>query len=129
MRFEEQVTILCDEALAADNTKEVRRILAELRLVLHQHIKDLRSGLLAAYMTSVIRPDVRLEFLEHAARLSKPLSAEHPSSNPDRQAATTRTWQQVVHEIACEKDHARTQQLGLELRRLLQGHADSSPGG
>jgi hypothetical protein len=54
MRFEEQVMTLCEDALAADDAAEVRAILAELRLILHQRIEQLRGRLYVAYPTSMV---------------------------------------------------------------------------
>jgi hypothetical protein len=54
MRFEERVTVLCAQALAANDEIEVRKIFTELRHVLHQHIEQLRGGLLVAYTESTI---------------------------------------------------------------------------
>jgi hypothetical protein len=57
MRFEEQVMALCGEALAADDAAEVRAILAELRLILHQRIEHLRGRLHVAYPTLMVTPE------------------------------------------------------------------------
>jgi hypothetical protein len=54
MRFEEQVMGLCNQALEADDEREVRRVLMELRFVLHQRIETLRDGLAVAYTASTI---------------------------------------------------------------------------
>jgi hypothetical protein len=56
MRFEDRVMVLCGEALAADDAAEVRAILTELRLILHQRIEQLRGKLRVAYSTSMIVP-------------------------------------------------------------------------
>jgi len=121
MRFEERVTVLCAQALATDDDVEVRKILSELRLVLHQRIEQLRNGLLVAYTTSMIRSE-SFQNARQQPRIMPPIGA--PMS-PDAGEATPRTWQQVVHEISCEKDLGRAVQLSQELSRLLQHHAES----
>lgn len=120
MRFEELVTILCAQALAADNDSEVRKILAELRVVLHQHVDQLRKELLVAYRRSLIRSES-----QNAAQQPGTVQPEGPPRSQDAEVATPRTWQQVVHEIAREKDHGRALQLSQELSRVLQRHAES----
>lgn len=122
MRFEEQVTTLCAQALAANDGAEVRDILAELRLILHEHIEKLRSGLLAAYSTSIIRPGA-LEDARQLVRVESvsPAKAQHAGEIPHR------TWQQVIHEIARERDYGKVLQLSLELNRFLK-HRDRTFG-
>lgn len=106
MKLEERITILCAQALAADDEAEVQPILAELRLVLH-HIEQLRSGLLTAFTGSMFR--------------AKSLSDEKQQPEcPDARLMPSMTWRQVVHEIAAEEDHERAVQLSKELNRLLQ---------
>lgn len=105
MKFEDQVTNLCAEALAAHDEKEVRQLLAELRQVVHQRIEHLRSYLQASY-----RAAARVQTLP----------------------APQRTWQSVVHEITHERDPKRVLQLTHELNALLQnpngptGHREKS---
>jgi hypothetical protein len=112
MRFERRVTALCAQALAADNDNDVRAILAELRMLLHQHIEQLRNGLLAY-------PDIA----------TKPAEARQPETvAPTHLIPPTprlRTWQQVVHELTCEKDQDKALQLSQELAYLLQRRAAS----
>jgi hypothetical protein len=113
MRFEGKATILCAQALAADNDKDAHRILAELRFVLHQHIEQLRSGLMIAYWNRILPAagdDANEPETFDAIEMPSPMG---PS----------RTWQQLVHELACEKDHARALQLSHELAYLLQRRA------
>lgn len=119
MRFEEQVTVLCAEALVASDDADARKILAELRLVLHQHIEQLRSGLLVAYK-SMIRP----EAFQHARQ--KPGLVSPISTPVSHEGETIRgTWQRLVHEIASEEDYGRALQLSQELSSLLQRQAES----
>jgi hypothetical protein len=121
MRFEERVTVLCAQALGTDDDVEVGKILAELRLVLHQRIEQLRNGLLVAYAGPMIRPE-SLQSARQQPRIMPPIVA--PMS-PGAAEATPRTWQQVVHEISCEKDLGRAVQLSQELSGLLQRQAES----
>jgi uncharacterized membrane protein YccC len=100
MKFEDQITTLCAQALAAHEEKEVRQILAELRHVVHQRIEHLRSYLQASY-----RAAARVQTLP----------------------APRRTWQNVVHEITHEPDPKRVLQLTRELNTLLQS-ANDVPG-
>ena len=118
MKFEERVTVLCAQALAADDDAQVRKILAELRLVLRQRIEQLRSGLLAAYTSSLIRP----ESVGHEPGIAPPIGA--PMS-PEAADAKNKTWQRIVHAIACETEHGRALQLSQELSGFLQRHAES----
>lgn len=120
MRFEERVTVLCAQALAADDDAQVRKLLAELRLVLHQHIEQLRSSLLVAYATKPMRSAAddlpqRLG-ITGGGRLTKAQPADLESP---------KTWQQVVREIAGETNHGKALQLSMELTRLLQRHSES----
>ena len=121
MRFEKRVMVLCAEALVADDDGDVRKLLAELRLVLHQHIEQLRTGLLASYSASITSPV--------PAKDSGQPTIVQPAPQSDGVEDTFRTWQQVVHEIASEKDHRRARHLSGELSRMLQAHdsaADAS---
>jgi len=90
MRFEEQVKVLCAQALAAQDEAEVRRLLAELRLVLHQRIEELRAGLLSAYSASV-RRSIVFEVGPH-------LRDEEPGSIAGKDA--TDTWRGAIVELA-----------------------------
>jgi hypothetical protein len=120
MRFEEQVAILSAQALAAHDEAEVQRLLAELRLVLHQRIEELRAGLLSAYSASMARSKV-IGIGAHLRRVEPGTMA----GKPDHACGAPRTWQQVVEEISREDDHRRALQLTQELNRLLQRHAES----
>lgn len=93
MKFEDQITTLCAQALAAHEEREVRQILGELRHVVHQRIEHLRSYLQASY-----RAAARVQILP----------------------APRRTWQQVVHEITHEQDPKKVLLLTRELDTLLQ---------
>jgi hypothetical protein len=99
MKFEDQVTNLCAEALAAHDEREVRQILAELRQVVHQRIEHLRSYLQASYRASA-----------RAGTLP----------------ALQRTWQNVVHEITFERDPNKVLQLTSELNALLQNFNETT---
>lgn len=121
MRFEERITILCGQALAADDDEQVQKILGELRLVLHYRIERLRSGLLAAYASSLIP--------QHASKdISSAVAVKQDCAEalPGKDTLNYRTWQQVVHEMACENDHRRALRLSHELSRLLQRAAEAS---
>jgi hypothetical protein len=108
MRFEEQVSVLCAQALAAMDEHEVQQVLTELRRVLHEHIEELRSGLLVAYTSANMRLRERIT----------------PGSTVELgPARTSKTWEQIVREIARESDHCPARPLGIELRRLLRGIA------
>jgi hypothetical protein len=98
MRFEEQVTVLCGRALAAVDDSEAQEALAELRRILHQHILQLRSGLIAAYTTP---------------KISQTALNGHETT-------TVALWRQMVHEIANENDHQKALHLSVKLRRLLR---------
>ena len=113
MRFEEQITGLCAQALAAVDESEVQQILTELRRALHEHIRQLRDGLLAAYAKNRIRQQPLEDLLREAGAQDKGRNA----------IETSRTWQQIVHQIAGEEDHNRALQLTLELTRILQQNA------
>ena len=115
MRFEDRVTVLCSQALTAMDEMEVRRILADLRFMLHQHIEHLRSGLLVAYTRSVIRSKSAQGLLQ-----SGPNGTETIKNSRNATEHSSRTWQQVVHELAREKSHERALQLTRELSFLLQ---------
>jgi hypothetical protein len=122
MRFEERVTVLCSEALAADDDVQAGKILTELRLVLHQHIEKLRSGLRVAYTTTMIRAN--------SVGGKPPHDAESGNTAEvlPRDAKPLRPWQQVVHEIAAETDFRKVLRLSLELTRLLQPSPTLHPG-
>jgi hypothetical protein len=98
MKFEEHVTTLCAQALAARDEKEVQGILAELRHAVHERIEHVRSYLQASYTAA-------------AGTGSKPQA---------------RTWQQVVREITFERDPKKVLHLARELNALLQ--SNSEPG-
>jgi len=116
MRFEERITILCAQALAAHDDVEVRQILTELRLSLHQHIEQLRSGLLVAY-SSLRRPN------PHAPNLG--VTPPEPAADTrEAKHMPPRTWRQVVREIAHETDHGKATLLCQELNQLLQSHSE-----
>ena len=122
MKFEERATVLCAQALTANDETEVRKILAELRLVLHQHIEQLRGGLLVVYTESMIRLKSSEQTQRgHEARIGI-MEPENESLAGDRDARkdVPRSWQQLVHEIACEQDHDKALQLSQTLGRLLQ---------
>lgn len=126
MKIEDRVTVLCAQALAADDEAEVRRILSQLRFELHLHIEQLRSGLLSAYPASRVRSTA----LENALR-PQGLKPQIAGMNLE-DASARRTWQQVVHEIGGEQDPGRALQLSQELSRLLQHHREAPsqfPGG
>jgi len=124
MRFEERVTVLCAQALATDDEADIRKLLAELRLVLHQHIEGLRSGLLVAYAKSMMRTKSVEETRGQPAPAGSGgvATAQHAGRKPPR------TWQQVVREIACERDHERALQLSRKLNLLLQQRHRGAPG-
>jgi hypothetical protein len=120
MRFEDQVAVLCAKALATDDDIEVRHILTELRTVLHQHIEELRSGLVT-YTASVIRRK-SVETIGSAC-----LDESHESTiDPDQPGKAPRTWRQVVQLIASERDQRKALQLSVELSRLLQHGTEAS---
>ena len=80
----------------------MRKILAELRLVLHQRIEQLRTGVQSGFLP----PKTPVGSLERRTSL--------------------RTWQKVVHEITIERDPARALRLSRELNKLLNGHKESA---
>jgi hypothetical protein len=102
MRFEEQVRLLCAQAIAARDEVDVRTTLAELRLVLHQRIELLRSGLQASFPG----PLARDETFERGSHL--------------------RSWQRVVHEFTIEQDPQRAFRLSEELNKILRGSPNSA---
>lgn len=113
--------MLCAEALATNDELEIRSILGELRLVLHQRIEQLRSGLRVAYSKSIARPhsieaDWRSDIVQNNSAGNK----------PESQKTRPRTWRDVVHEIADEKDHGKALALSQELNRLLGSESHSS---
>jgi hypothetical protein len=124
MRFEEQVTVLCADALAADDDAQVGKILTELRLVLHQHIEKLRRGLRVAYTSTMIHAN-SVEDTPQGRGNAKIGGA--PESLPTAER-TLRPWQQVVHEIADETDFRKALRLSLELTRFLQSQTDPRTG-
>ena len=97
---------LCGRALAAVDEHEIRQALTELRSVLHEHIEQLRSGLITAYVGGNVRAVRELGARENVR--------QHAT------AAPSRTWQQIVHQIASEGDHDRAVQLSMDLTRLLR---------
>lgn len=126
MCFEEKVTVLCAQALAAHDETEVRRLLAELRLVLHGRIEELRVGLLSAYSASVRRskvvgvgPHLRERSDEAPGSIARTLDEARTSS---------RSWQQVVQEIVGEHDQRRALLLTEELNGLLKRHGERLEG-
>ena len=112
MRFEEEVMFLCAQAIAVQDEAAVRKILEELRLVLHRRIEHLRSNLPASFP---------------AATAGTPLMVLEGGS-------PRRTWQDVVHDITIERDPQRAVQLSRELGTLLEAtpaprsEDDSPPG-
>jgi hypothetical protein len=90
--------VLCSQALAAVDESEVQQVLTELRRVLHEHIEQLRSGLIAAY----VAPKVNRQAVRNSGE------------------ATFAMWREIVHEIANENDHHRALQLSIKLSRLLR---------
>ena len=119
MSFEQRVMVLCAQALAANDEADTGKILTELRLVLHQQIERLRSDLLVAYGTSMIRPVV----VEDARRQIGPVASDAATTAQPVERVSPRTWRQVVHEIAGETNHEKALQLSRELTLLLQGQA------
>jgi hypothetical protein len=119
MRFESRITTLCAQAVAADDEKEVCRILTELRSVLHRHIEQLRNGLLFAYTKAIVSTSSD-DFSQSDNVNPEPVAVNDDSDKPD-----PRTWQQVVHELACEENHATALQLSEELGGILQRSASS----
>jgi len=115
MGFEEQVPLLCAKALAAHDEEEARKVLAELRIILHQHIEQLRSGLLAAYSASLILTD-----LPDATPKPGIIQPAGPATIAQEEPIPHRAWQQIVREIACAPDHRKALRLGKELNRILQ---------
>jgi hypothetical protein len=114
MRFEEQVTGLCAQALAAEDDAKARELLGELRTVLHQRIEKLRNGLFAAYP-----PQVHPASINDALR---PLAAPTriTAQAPRTHVKAPKRWQQVVHAISGETDAGTALRLSLELTGLLQ---------
>jgi hypothetical protein len=120
MRFEERVTGLCAQALAASDETEVRKILTELRFMLHQHIEQLRGSLLVAYTESKIRLKSSEPIQRRSGTRVEIMGPEGSAKSQSIGNHVPRTWQQVVHEIAREKDHDRVLHLSQELSRFLQ---------
>jgi len=119
MKLDEQVTILCAQALATNDDAEVRKILAELRLILHQHIEELRGGLLPVLTGSIFGPK------SLGDGKPQPDAPKPAKKRPARPPMSSRTWRQVIQEIADEKDHVRALQLTHELNHLLQSEVQS----
>jgi hypothetical protein len=121
MRFEEQVTLLCAKALAAHDEDEARKLLTELRIMLHQQIEQLRSVLLGAYSASLIRNDL-------PDATPKPGITQPPGAAiiPQVEEMPPRAWQHIIHEIAGEPDDRKALWLSKELNRILQRHSESS---
>lgn len=132
MKFEERVTVLCSQAVAADNETEALEILTELRSVLHHHIERLRSGLTVAYPKS---GPIKSAKTQTAGAEFETLGFEPPivrsaELNPTRDANTRKdnseagkpssTRQQRVHEIGDEQHKGRATHLNAELTSLLQ---------
>jgi hypothetical protein len=123
MRFEERVAVLCAQALAAKDDVEVRNLLAELRLALHQHVEELRTGFLAAYTKA------RSRALQSAPLPELVHDDAAPTTSKLPEEPGLRTWRLVVHEIASEKDLSKALQLCQELTSLLQQHVLPQEGG
>jgi len=116
MKFEKRITALCAQAVATTDDAKVREILTELRLAVHQHIEDLRGGLLAAYGASIAHPSSLEETPTQPA-----LPPSEPTAKPEPASLNTpRTWQQVVREIAHETERRKLGQLSRELSRLIK---------
>lgn len=122
MKFEEQVTGLCAQALAADDDATAQELLSELRVVLHQRIEKLRNGLRAAYPTSRVQSAPIDEGAPPRAAQSNipPRSARAHVKPPKK-------WQQVVHAIAGETDAGTALRLSLKLTGLLQLRGEANP--
>lgn len=116
MKFEEQITILCARALAENDDLQVQRVLAELRLLLHEHIEQLRSELAVAYTKSLVKPFST----EGTRNLSDLIPGQSEAALAQNES---KRWQQVVHEIACATDRGSALELSQELSRLLQRNA------
>lgn len=111
MKFEERVALLCARALAASDDAEIHTVMEELRLVLHQRVEELRTGLLATYIVT------QSSWLKTDQPFAKEALAEDDAAN---ERYVSRTWRQLVQEISRETDRARALQLCQELAGLLQ---------
>lgn len=118
VKFEDHVKVLCAEALGTQDEAQVRRALAELRLVLHQRIEQLRSALQSGYAVSLTRGNAR-------ERQSGGLESGGRIRTLEKWPVPMRTWQKIVTEITVEQDAARASQLSKELNRLLQEHVET----
>ncbi len=111
MRFEERVALLCAQALAASDDAEIRTVMEELRLVLHQRVEELRSGLLATYIVT------QSSRLKTGQLFAKNAPAEDTAAN---ELHVSHTWRRLVQEISHETDRAKALQLCQQLAGLLQ---------
>lgn len=117
MKFEERVTVLCAQALASEDDAEVRTILSELRLILHQHIEQLRSGVVARAKSIIGRECYEDTNLQPAC-----MQLEEAGPSQGAHQLPLGRWEQIVHQIAHETDHKRALQLSQELSRILRRH-------
>jgi hypothetical protein len=119
MTFENQVRVLCSEALEARDETQVHEILTELRQVLHQRIERLRGTLQSGYAASLRRSRI-IEIRSRSSEVGR--SKEAGKSNFSKKQVSP-----IVHEIRLERDPKRALELNKELNRLMQNYTESSP--
>lgn len=120
MRFEDQVRVLCAQALGTRDEAEVHEILTELRFVLHQRIERLRGTLQSGYAASLRRSRI----VEIRSRSGEPANKSEETETSTNWP--TKKWQTIVHEIKLERDPKRALLLSRELSRLMQSYAESA---
>jgi hypothetical protein len=120
MTFEDQVKVLCAEALEARDEAQVHEILTQLRQVLHHRIEQLRGTLQSGYAASLRRSRI-VEIRSRSGEIARSEDDAEESPNlPKRKLPPS------VHEIKLERDPKRALQLSRELSRLMQNYAESA---
>jgi hypothetical protein len=117
MTFEDQVKLLCAQALGAHDEAQVHEILTQLRHVLHHRIEQLRGTLQRGYAASLRRSRI----VEIRSRCGETTGSENAEESPNQ---PKRKLQPSVHEIRLERDPKRALQLSRELSRLMQSYAE-----
>lgn len=120
MNFEEQVTSLCAQAVAANDQTEAQRIIAELRSTLHRRIEELRKGLIHSYPLAGNVPQ-GIEKVERKQEVRVQLEEQ------DRPLNHLRTWIKVAVELAEERSSQKALQLSKELDRMLREQVGEKP--
>jgi len=120
MNFEERVTSLCAQAVAATDETEAQQIIVELRATLHRRIEELRKGLIHSYPLPG-NVTLRVEQVERRPRARGPLEERGGALNH------LRTWIKVALELAEERSGQKALRFSQELDRMLREQVGEKP--